>query len=180
MSTLKEAVDEFMTLDRIAVTGVSRSGKEAANAINKKMKGAGYTVFPTNPNADEVEGDSCFPDLKSIPEGVNGVVIATHPKDALDIVKECFQLVNDIKVIPGGCPMMFVEKVDVGHKCMRWFLGVTGSLPKKYKIRFAGTLRRRMSCSGGSQSSPKKPGFSKNPVSSLFALDICYPYNAFK
>jgi hypothetical protein len=38
---------------------------------------------------------------------------------------------NDITVIPGGCPMMFVEKVDFGHKCMRWFLGLTGGLPKE-------------------------------------------------
>jgi predicted CoA-binding protein len=156
MSTLKEAVDEFLTLDRVAVTGVSRSKKEAANAIYKKMKGTAYTVFPTNPKADEVEGDPCYADLKSIPDGVDGVVIATHPSVALDIVKECSELgihhvwfhrsfgqgsvadeavsfcqENDIKVIPGGCPMMFVEKVDVGHKCIRWFLDVTGSLPKE-------------------------------------------------
>ena len=156
MSTLKEAVDEFLAQDRLAVAGVSRSGNEAANAIYKKLKGAGFTVFPTNPSADEVEGDPCYPDLKSIPDGVGGVVIATHPKAALSVVEECSELGinhvwfhrsfgqgsvseealsfcrdNNIKAIPGGCPMMFVEKVDIGHKCMRWFLGVTGGLPKE-------------------------------------------------
>ena len=156
MSTLKEAVDEFLAQDRFAVAGVSRSSSEAANGIYKKLKGAGYSVFPTNPKADEVEGDPCYPDLKSIPGGVNGVVIVTHPNAALDLVKECSELginhvwfhrnfgegsaaddalefckENDIKAIPGGCPMMFVDKVDVAHKCMKWFLGVTGSLPKE-------------------------------------------------
>ncbi|MGB3713177.1 MAG: CoA-binding protein [Candidatus Promineifilaceae bacterium] len=156
MSPIKEAVDEFLAQDRLAVAGVSRSGNEAANAIYKKLKGAGYSVFPTNPSADEVEGDPCYPDLKSIPDGVSGVVIATHPKVALTIVEECSELGinhvwfhrsfgqgsvaqeaisfcrdNNIKVIPGGCPMMFVEKVDIGHKCMRWFLGMTGGLPKE-------------------------------------------------
>jgi predicted CoA-binding protein len=156
MSTIKEAVDEFLAQDRFAVSGVSRSKNEAANGIYRKLKGAGFTVYPTNPNAREVEGDPCYPDLKSIRDGVNGVVIATHPNVALGIVKECSELGinyvwfhrsfgqgsvaeeaisfcrdNNIKVIPGGCPMMFVEKVDFGHKCMRWFLGATGSLPKE-------------------------------------------------
>jgi len=156
MSTLIEAVDDFLSLDRFAVAGVSRSSGEAANGIYKKLKGAGYTVFPTNPKADEVEGDPCYPDLKSIPGGVNGVVIVTHPNAALGIVQECDELginhvwfhrnfgegstaeealafckENDIKAIPGGCPMMFVDKVDIAHKCMKWFLGVTGSLPKE-------------------------------------------------
>jgi hypothetical protein len=27
--------------------------------------------------------------------------------------------------------MMFCQPVDVGHKCMRWLLGVTGKLPKQ-------------------------------------------------
>ena len=38
---------------------------------------------------------------------------------------------NKIKIIPGGCPMMFVEPVDFGHKCIRWFTGLTGGTPKE-------------------------------------------------
>jgi predicted CoA-binding protein len=156
MSTVKEAVDEFLAQDRFAVAGVSRSGKVPANSIYHRLKDAGYTVFPTNPTTDEVEGVPCYPDLKSIPGGVNGVMIATHPRVALEIVEECAELginyvwfhrsfgqgsfaeealsyckENGIKAIPGGCPMMFVGKVDIGHKCMRWFMEVTGSLPKE-------------------------------------------------
>ena len=43
-------------------------------------------------------------------------------------VKLCVD--NGITVIPGGCPMMFCETVDTPHKCMRWFLRVTGGLPR--------------------------------------------------
>ena len=156
MSTMQEAVDEFLAQERIAVAGVSRSSSEAANAIYKRLRGAGYTVFPTNPKADEVEGDTCYPDLKSIPDGVNAVMIATPPSAALDVVKECSELgishvwfhrsfgdgstsgdaleyckENNIKAIPAGCPMMFVDKVDFGHKCMKWILGMTGTIPKE-------------------------------------------------
>jgi hypothetical protein len=43
-------------------------------------------------------------------------------------VKFCNE--NNITVIAGGCPMMFCEPVDFGHKCMRWILKWSGGLPK--------------------------------------------------
>jgi hypothetical protein len=33
-------------------------------------------------------------------------------------------------LIAGACPMMFLPGADIGHRCMRWVLGVTGGLPK--------------------------------------------------
>ena len=156
MPTLREAVEDFLAQKRIAVAGVSRSGGHPANSVYRKLRNAGYQVFPTNPNAKEVEGDTCYPDLTSIPNGVDGVVIATPPRVTERIVRECaetgisrvwmhrsfgegsvskeavsFCRENNITVIPGGCPMMFCDPVDIGHKCMRWFLGMTGRLPKQ-------------------------------------------------
>ncbi len=157
MATLKEAVDDFLAQKRIAVAGVSRDGgAEAANLVYKKLRGAGYEVFPVNPNAEDVEGDPCYPSVKDIPGGVDGVVLATHPKFAEGIVRDCaeagvtrvwmhrsfgegsvseeaavFCHENGITVIAGGCPMMFCEPVDIAHKCMRWVLNLTGGLPKE-------------------------------------------------
>ena len=156
MPTLKQTVGDFLAQKRIAVAGVSRGGDVAANTVYKKLRGAGYEVFPINPNADEVEGDTCYPNVKAIPGGVDGVVIATHPKMTDQVVRECaeagvsriwmhrsfgegsvsqeavdFCRDNNITVIPGGCPMMFCEPVDFGHKCMRWILKLTGGLPKQ-------------------------------------------------
>jgi hypothetical protein len=34
-----------------------------------------------------------------------------------------------IAVIAGACPMMYVREADVGHRCMRWLLRLTGGLP---------------------------------------------------
>lgn len=41
-------------------------------------------------------------------------------------IQKC--LAHHIEVIPGGCPMMFVDNADVGHKCIRWFLAWTGKM----------------------------------------------------
>jgi len=34
---------------------------------------------------------------------------------------------HGIRVIPGGCPMMFCKPVDPGHRCMRWFNRMSGA-----------------------------------------------------
>ena len=156
MTTLREAVNDFLAQRRIAVAGVSRSPAQAANLIYRTLRAGNYEVFAVNPNADEVEGDTCYRDLKSIPGGVEAVVIATQPEAAETVVRDCAEegisrvwmhrsfgkgsvsedaadLCRDsgITVIAGGCPLMFLPGADFGHKCMRWVLNLTGGLPKR-------------------------------------------------
>lgn len=155
MLTLKQAANEFLSHRKIAIAGVSRKGDTAADAIYKKLKNCGYEVFPVNPSAEQIDGDTCYPTLDKIPEKVEAVVIGTKPEVAKQIVEDCGRLgINDVwihrsfgngsydesaiekakelglKIIPGGCPLMFCQPVDVGHKCIKWFLGATGKLPK--------------------------------------------------
>ena len=156
MTTMKEAASDFLAQKRIAVAGVSRTpGSHSANVVYNGLRKAGYEVFAVNPNADEVEGDRCYHDIKSIPGGVDAVVVGTAAGVSANVVKECAELgvqrvwlhrafgggsVSDEAVsagkepgmtcIPGGCPMMYLEGADIGHRCMRWVLGLTGSLPK--------------------------------------------------
>jgi predicted CoA-binding protein len=157
MSTIKEAATTFLAARRIAVTGVSREGADhGANIVYKRLKERGYDVFAVNPNADTVEGDPCFHDLKSIPDGVEAVVIGTRPSHAEGTVRECAELgirqvwmhrafgagsVSDaataygrshgITVIDGGCPLMFGPTSDRGHKVIRVVGTVTGKVPRK-------------------------------------------------
>src|SRR5512134_3854431 len=93
MSTMKEAAAVFLANKRIAVTGVSRTAKDhGANTVFKRLCDRGYEVFAVNPNADRVEGATSYPDLTSIPGGVDAVVIATAPSRAEDTVRECDDL----------------------------------------------------------------------------------------
>ena len=156
MNRLNQAVAEFLACKVIAIAGVSRTQSSLpANLIFHKLKDAGYTVFPINPNADKVGGFPCYPSLTVVPEKPEGVVIATHPKITPQIVDECIglgiqrvwmhrsfgtgsvsqeavQACNDhgITLISGACPMMYSKPVDPGHLCMRLILKVTGGLPQ--------------------------------------------------
>ena len=147
MIQVPEPVAEFLRGKRIAVAGVSRQPNQAANAIYRKLRDCGYETFPVNPNASEVEGAKCYPDLQSIPGPVDGVVVATHPAQSIELVRQCVDKgtnriwfhrsfgegsVSDAAVrecqargfqyIVGGCPLMYCQPVDVGHRFMRWWL----------------------------------------------------------
>jgi predicted CoA-binding protein len=116
---------------------VSRSGKAAANAIFRKLRDSGYEALPVNPAAPELEGVRCFPNLASIPGSVDGLVIATHPKVSIQLVRQCLdrgvsrvwfhrsfgqgsvseEAVREcqsrgVHYIIGGCPLMYLEPVD--------------------------------------------------------------------
>jgi len=155
MTGKPDGVARFLEEKRIAVAGVSRQSGQAANAVFKKLVDSGYDVVPVNPSAAQVEGVRCYPDLASVPGELGAVVIATHPGVAAamvrqckergvgrvwfhrsfgagsvspDAVRECERLGLD--AIVGGCPLMFCDPVDVGHRCMRWWLQRNGRVPK--------------------------------------------------
>lgn len=146
-------IAEFLRGRRIAVAGVSRGRESAANPVFRKLRDTGYEVFPVNPNAAEVEGVRCLPDLASVPGDLDGVVIATHPDVALEVVRQAADRKvrrvwfhrsfgrgsvsepavaacrsQGIACIVGGCPLMYREPVDLAHRCMRWWLRRRGRI----------------------------------------------------
>jgi len=158
MTTMKEAAAEFLSKKRIAVAGVSReSGSgHGGNPVYCRLRDRGYDVYPVNPNAGKVEGDSAYPNLKTIPGGVEAVVIATHPDAAPNVMEQCIDegiklvwmhrgpgggSVNHeaaemgrgagITVMEGGCPLMYDPTADVGHKIFRGVLSLVGRIPKE-------------------------------------------------
>jgi uncharacterized protein len=156
METIKEAASEFLASKRVAVTGVSRDHKSGhgSNTVYRRLRDRGYDVFAVNPNADKFEGDRSYKDLRSIPGGVDAVVIGTRPERAEDTMRECAELGikhvwmhrgpgagsvspaateygrrHGITVIDGGCPCMFGPTADLGHRVMR--ILYAGRIPKQ-------------------------------------------------
>lgn len=155
MQSVREAASLFLANKRVAVTGVSRTPKgHGSNLVYRRLRDRGYQVFAVNPNTHEVEGDQCYRDLRSIPGGVQAVVIATRPEIAEDTMHECVELGikhvwmhrgpgagsvsaaatdegrrHGITVIDGGCPLMFGPTADFGHRIMRFMFA--GKVPKQ-------------------------------------------------
>lgn len=91
MTALETTVQEFLAEKRIAVAGVSRNNNHhpVGNLIYQRLKKTGHDVFPVNPHMHTFEGERCYPDVKSIPGGVAGVVIITRPEVTERIVRDC-------------------------------------------------------------------------------------------
>ncbi len=155
MAKVPDNVAAFLQGRRIAVAGVSRDKGQPANAIFRRLKASGYEVLPINPTASEVEGAACYRDLAAAPGPIDGVMIVTSPKASIEVVRQCAQLgirrvwfhrsigegsvseeavkecaARGIDAIVGGCPLMFCEPVDIGHKCMKWWFQRQGRVPK--------------------------------------------------
>lgn len=155
MKNVPESVGAFLRGRRLAVAGVSRQPGQAANAIFRKLKDSGYEVFAINPKAAEVEGARCYKDVGSVPGPLDGVVIATAPEASIEVVRQCAEhgirrvwlhrsfgvgsvseaavsesAARGLDCIVGGCPLMFCEPVDIGHRCMRWWLQRQERVPR--------------------------------------------------
>lgn len=155
--SIYEAASEFLGKKRIAVTGVSRIPQgHGSNVVYKRLRERGYKVFAVNPNAEMVEGDPCYPDLTSIPGGVDAVVIGTRPETAESTVRDCVDLgikqvwmhrsigggsvsraataygrQNGVSVIDGGCPLMFEPTADPAHRAMCFIFTLVGTVPRQ-------------------------------------------------
>jgi predicted CoA-binding protein len=149
-----EDIAAFLQGKRFAVAGVSRHPGQAANAIFRKLRDTGYEVVPVNPNATELEGALCYANLQSVPGSIDGVVVATHPSASVGVVRQCADRgvrslwlhrsfgqgsvssnaveeckTRGIRCIVGGCPLMYCEPIDWGHRCMRSWLQLIGRVP---------------------------------------------------
>ena len=154
MTTVPKSVSDFLAGKRIVVAGVSRSGSAPANAIFRRLRDTGHEVNPVNPNASEVEGQPCYPDVSSVPGPVHGIMVVTHPsvsaiiaRAALElgvrhiwfhrsfgsgsVAPEAIQVCHErgVEPIVGGCPLMYCQPVDPGHRFFRWWLRLRQRVP---------------------------------------------------
>lgn len=86
--TSKAVVDEFVSQEKLAVVGASRSGHKFGNGIVRELKTKGYKVFIIHPETETLQGDPVYKDFASLPEKVGGVVISVKPEQAEKVVRE--------------------------------------------------------------------------------------------
>ncbi|NTW48345.1 MAG: CoA-binding protein [Chlorobiales bacterium] len=149
--TAKSTVTDFLSQQKLALVGVSRTGKKFGNAIRKELAGKGYQLFLVNPNVQSIDGQPCYPSLSNLPEKVGGVVIVVPPAQTETVVKEAakagikrvwmqqgsesdaaIRFCNDNKmsVVHGECVLMFAKDPKFPHNAHRWIAGALGKLPK--------------------------------------------------
>jgi predicted CoA-binding protein len=83
----------------VAIVGLSDKKERASNFVGSYLKSEGYKIIPVNPLKQEILGEKCYPDLKSIPASPAGqagsvdiVDVFRRPDEMVSIVKEAIEI----------------------------------------------------------------------------------------
>ncbi|MBN1304108.1 MAG: CoA-binding protein [Anaerolineales bacterium] len=145
----KQVIEDFIDQKKLAIVGVSRSGNKFGNIAYKELKQKGYQVFAVHPEAETVAGDKAYPDFKSLPEAVDGVVLVVPPQQTEKVIRDAaeagikrvwmqqgaesdeairFCEEKGISVVSQECVMMYARPVKFPHSLHRWVWGLMGKM----------------------------------------------------
>jgi uncharacterized protein len=87
MTTLKQ-INDFIGSQPIALVGVSRNPKKFGYAAFKELKEKGMKIIPVNPNAEEIMGDKCYPNVKMLPPEVSSIIVFTRKSETASVIRD--------------------------------------------------------------------------------------------
>ena len=88
-----DPIDHILTTTKtIAVVGFSRRQSRAGYYVPAYLHENGYRIIPVNPYLDEGLGEKAYPDLKSIPEPVDLVLIFRRSENVPPVVDEAIEI----------------------------------------------------------------------------------------
>ncbi len=145
------AIEEFVTCRRIAVVGASRGGKKFGNAAAKELQACGYQVFFIHPEAQEIDGQPCYPNLSALAlrGQVDAVLISVPAAQAAAVMREAASLgirhvwlqqgaespellalgqELDLSLVSKKCVLMYAPPVKSYHGWHRGFVKLVGQL----------------------------------------------------
>ncbi len=151
-----EVVEEFLAQRRIAVVGVADRKDSFGRTIYQAFRDRGYDAVPVHPTAGTIDGVPCPPGLAAVPGPLDGVVVVVGPDAAVDVVRSCIERgvervwlfkgiggpgalsheavrlceAAGVAVVPGACPLMFLQPVGWFHRLHRKARQLNGSLAR--------------------------------------------------
>lgn len=156
MNVSIQHIENFFRQKHLAFVGVSRNSKDFTRSLFREFVNRGYDVVPVNPNASELDGQQVFAQLQDIEQTVQGVLIMTAPEKAESIVQKSLECgirqiwllngrslkmlsddtlarckQNEVTLISGMCPYMFLSDTGFVHRLHGWVWKLTGKYPHR-------------------------------------------------
>lgn len=146
---MNPAIQNFIEHKRIALAGASRSGNKFGNIAAKELKERGYEVFLVHPEAEEIDGAPCYPNLSALRGKVEGVLICLPASQGEAVLREAAEIgVNrawlqqgaenqelvalgselGMELVSGKCILMYAPPVRSFHRWHRGFAKLIGQL----------------------------------------------------
>ncbi|GAB4169988.1 MAG: acetate--CoA ligase [Calditrichia bacterium] len=126
-------LDGFFQPESIAIIGASRTPGSLGKLFFDNVVQFGYTgkIYPVNPKADEIDGIRCYPDIESLPEGIDMAVILVRKDLALSAVESCGKKrIKQVIVVTAGFKEVGGEGIEREHQLVE--------AAKKYDMRLIG------------------------------------------
>ncbi|MFW5862292.1 MAG: acetate--CoA ligase family protein [Spirochaetota bacterium] len=126
-------MEQFFNPASVAVIGASAGEGKIGNVImdslvNHQFKGK---VYPINPNREELMGVPCYPDLDSLPETPELVVVVVDLNRMPDIMDNMHRLgIHNALIVSGGGKELGGERADLEKEISR--------KSREYNIRLIG------------------------------------------
>ena len=139
--------EQFWTHERYAFVGNSRKKGFPRLSFRALREQPGKTVFAVDPSVDQIDGVKTYPDLASLPEPVDGVVLEVPREDTRGWVQqaadagveriwihmnrdtpEALALAAEkcIEVHTGTCAVMYVKRGPSYHSIHKWIMKLAG------------------------------------------------------
>lgn len=147
-----ESVASFVAARRLALAGVSASGKGFGNAVLKELTVKGYDVVPVHPRAASLGGRAAFAAVGRITPPVEGLIVVLPPPEAARMVREAAAAgirkvwlqqgaesdealaaarEHGVELLQGHCILMFARPHGL-HKFHGWLWRTLGLAPKSH------------------------------------------------
>jgi predicted CoA-binding protein len=155
MTSIRD-VEDFLSLHRIAMVGVSRDANDFSRSLFREMRKRSYDMVPVNLSASEIEGEDCFPNLQVVKPPVEGALILTPSFETVRVVQDCIEAgigkvwiyraggqgavspeaialckQHGIQVVEGHCPFMFFPSSGFIHRAHGFLLKLGHRYPAK-------------------------------------------------
>jgi predicted CoA-binding protein len=142
-------IEGFINSKKIAMVGFSRSGKKFGNVAGKELIKRGYEIFPVHPDAKEIDGITCYPNLTSLDGKAEALLISIPPGNVPPVLeeaarngmkniwlqqgswsKEVQQTIDrlGLPVVSKKCILMYAPPVTSVHKFHRTIVSIFGRL----------------------------------------------------
>jgi predicted CoA-binding protein len=146
---MNRTIQDFINCKRLAVVGVSRSGRKFGNMALAELKARGYEAIPVHPSAREIGGELCYPSLAALRGRVDGVWVCVPPQQAAQVLREAadaglrnvwlqqgaespevLALARELGLnfVHGKCVLMYASPVHSYHGWHRMFVKLVGQL----------------------------------------------------
>ena len=146
----------FLACGRIAVVGASDDPKSFGGTVRRALVDHGIDVVTVNPNVPTVGGETCYPSLADVPDPVDGVLVMVPGAAAEAVVRAAAErniqrvwlfkgiggpgaasdgtvrLAGELglDVVPGACPLMFLDPVRGAHRVHLALRRLNGAVAK--------------------------------------------------